>query len=188
MRCYNITKTTGFNEFIIKLDSILLNLKSAIKFFFRNIIISNDIKLIKLNYQGNDYRTLSRGKIIVRKSLDNYIVFNLAFFNFRSDVFKPFGSIGDIPFTLNQICNNLKDLKWEGIINSSRITINVVPVCANLIGYGVLMRGYVKHVYKQPLLPNLTEVERKNELLRRNRNLALFGLLGAPLTLCLLKV
>ena len=106
----------------------------------------------------------------------------------ESDEFKPFGSIGDIPFTLNQICNNLKDLKWEGIINSSRITINVVPVCANLIGYGVLMRGYVKHVYKQPLLPNLTEVERKNELLRRNRNLALFGLLGAPLTLCLLKV
>lgn len=58
---------------------------------------------------------------------------------------------------------------------NSQITINVVPFCSNLIGYGFIMRSYVKLLYNAHVVGN--DIERKMELVRRNRHLALFGVL-----------
>lgn len=103
----------------------------------------------------------------------------------RSEVLRPLGAIGDI--TLNQLFINLKELKWESLVHNTQITINVVPFCANLVGYGIILRGYLKLVHNRPLNPNLSNLQGNLELKNRNRNLALFALMGAPITLVLLK-
>lgn len=101
----------------------------------------------------------------------------------NENILKPLGEYGDI--TLNQICNKLKDLKWESVVNNGVFTVNLIPFCANLVGYGFILRSYVKHVYNQPY--QKTGVDLNLQKAVRNRNLAIFSLVGAPLTLVLLK-
>ena len=53
----------------------------------------------------------------------------------------------------------------------------------NSIGFGLLLRSYVKYIHNKPLPQSLTGLQKEMHLKIRNRNLILFLLVGAPLTL-----
>ena len=99
---------------------------------------------------------------------------------------KPLGSFGDT--TLNEIAIGLRDLKWEFIYNTANITVNALPLAMNLVGYGLILKSYVKHVHSRPFDSNFTDAMRLQEQLRRNRQLAIFGLVGIPAILVGLRV
>ena len=92
---------------------------------------------------------------------------------------KPLGTFGDI--TLNEICTKVKDFNWEVISDVGQITIHGAPSIVNVVNYTLLMRGYVKFVYNRPYTPNLNPQALHFERLSRNKNLAVFALVGAPL-------
>ena len=94
---------------------------------------------------------------------------------------KPFGKYGDI--TINELAVSLKHLKWDEILNHGKIVVHTAPLCMNLISFSFILRGYMKYVHNKPYPRNLTLQQLTVEKNLRNRNLALFLLLGAPLTL-----
>ena len=98
---------------------------------------------------------------------------------------KPLGEYGEI--TLNEAFLTLKDLKWDLILNNTRATINAVPFAVNFIGFSLMLRSYMKYVHNRPFEPNLTPTQRQLQQKARNRQLAIFSLVGAPLILVCLK-
>nr|YP_009652969.1 DNA polymerase [Taiwanofungus camphoratus]QCG70007.1 DNA polymerase [Taiwanofungus camphoratus] len=111
-----------FNELIIEFNETLLTnnlLEESIKLFF-NEVIKQDKKyfsLILFEYELYDYRTLSKGKIITKDSLEQYIDFNLAMFNFRSSDYRSLTS-QKIIFKFFVIPSNIEHKyleKWEEI-------------------------------------------------------------------------
>jgi hypothetical protein len=98
---------------------------------------------------------------------------------------KPFGNYGDI--TLNQIGVYLRDLKWEAVLNKTEFTFNAIPIAMNFVGFSLVLRSFMKYVHNRPFEPNITLVKRRIEEATRNRQLAAFILIGAPLTLLFLK-
>lgn len=115
-----IINNNKFNEFIINLDNTLLSndiLTKSINLFYQQII-KKDKKyfcLILLQYELNDYRTLANGKIITLNSLNNFIDYSLAMFNFRSDDYRNL-KIENIIFKFFEIPTNIEHKyleKWE---------------------------------------------------------------------------
>ena len=85
----NNNNQTGFNEFIIS-DINILNtqiLTDSINLFFTEIIQPNKkyFCLIVIEYGLFNYITLSKGKIITNLSINNFISYSLAMFNFRQE-------------------------------------------------------------------------------------------------------
>ena len=102
---------------------------------------------------------------------------------------KPLGLLGDI--TINEAINNTqqgrKRQKWDVILNNFKVGINVLPLACAVIGYGLIMRTYVKHVYNKPIPQGMNlEMTNAHKLLR-NQHLTVFAFLGAPLIGILLK-
>lgn len=102
-----------------------------------------------------------------------------------NNISKPFGTLGDI--SLNQIATNLKDLKWDLILNKTEITINALPTAVNLISYSLILKSYMKHIHNRPYPKNISAVEREIQVSSRNRQLALFAVLGAPMAIIFLR-
>jgi len=102
---------------------------------------------------------------------------------------KPFGQYGDV--TLNQIGvslkENLKDINWELVYDQTRLTIHGVPVAVNAIGYGLVLKSYMKYIHNRPMDAGISSSEIDARKLIRNRQLGLFCLIGAPLTMYLLR-
>ena len=98
---------------------------------------------------------------------------------------KPLGTLGEI--TLNEITASLLNLKWEAMFKTAKMTVNVAPLVLNLASYSFMLKGYIKFVHNRPFDPNLDSAAKANHRILRNRHLALFSLLGAPLTLYLIK-
>lgn len=94
-------------------------------------------------------------------------------------LYKPLGSLGDI--TLNQIYTSLENLKWERVIKNTEVSIKVLPVLSTFIGYGLILRTYVKFVHNANLPEN--QIHRIKELKMRRRELVFFALASAPLLL-----
>lgn len=68
----------------------------------------------------------------------------------------------------------------------NHVNIDVLTVAAfatNLIGYGLMLSSYHKFVYKSPTPTGLAGVEKVQYLLKKDRNLALFASIIAPVTL-----
>jgi hypothetical protein len=107
----------------------------------------------------------------------------------ESNTSKPFGSYGEV--TLNQISvslkENLKDINWEFVYNQTRVTVHGIPVAVNAISYGLMLKTYMKYVHNRPMEAGLSPGQMEHRRLMRNRKLGLFCLLGAPLTIFLLK-
>lgn len=106
-----------------------------------------------------------------------------------SNTSRPFGQYGEV--TLNQIGvalkENLKDINWELLYDKTRLTVHGVPVAVNAIGYGLLVKSYMKYVHNQPMAAGLSPSELKWQRALKNRNLGLFCIIGAPLTMFLLR-
>ena len=100
--------------------------------------------------------------------------------------FKPFGEYGKI--RVNDLATKIWELKWSTIIHGAKLTVQVVPLCINLVGYGLIMRSYVKHDYKREFDKNLSFEVLQAQKAARNKNLAIFALICAPITLGLIKL
>ena len=88
---------------------------------------------------------------------------------------------------LNQIYTSLMELKWEGVIDKMHYTVHAIPACFQLLGYGFALKNYVKYIHNRPMPAHYNEIEKKKELLLRNRRLLFFALFGAPVMLASLK-
>jgi hypothetical protein len=77
------------------------------------------------------------------------------------------------------------------VVNNTQITLNAIPVAVNLLSYNFILRSFVKYVHNRPFDLNISSSQAATERLLqqqlRNKNLALFALIGAPLTLIVLN-
>ena len=103
----------------------------------------------------------------------------------QGGVCKPLGELGDLTF--NEVAVRLQQLNWEFIVDSTKVSVNVLPAAANLIGYSLLLKGYMRYVHNRPYDNNLTEIQKKMQNKIRNRLLAGFVFAGAPVMLMALK-
>ena len=88
-----IINNNKFNEFKVAPRDIIVSsdlLTESIKLFFKEVISPNKkyFCLIVFDYELNDFRTLSKGKILTSNSLNNFIDYSLAMFNFRSEDYR----------------------------------------------------------------------------------------------------
>ena len=109
---------------------------------------------------------------------------------------RPLGDFGETttPLSLggwiNEVAVGLKNLRPKGrdvVFANTQITLNAVPIASNAIGYGIIIKNYLRHVHNRPFAPYLNEIQMKSERLLRNKQLAAFSLLGAPLILFSIK-
>ena len=116
----NKVNDNKFNEFIVSSQDEILSsdlLSESINLFFNEVISPNKkyFCLIVFEYQLNDFRTLSKGKIITNLSLNNFIDYSLAMFNFRSEDYRTL-KIENIIFKYFEIPEKIADKyteKWE---------------------------------------------------------------------------
>ena len=109
-----------FNEFKVAPRDIIVSsdlLTESIKLFFKEVISPNKkyFCLIVFEYQLNDFRTLSKGKIITSNSINNFIDYSLAMFNFRSEDYRTL-TIENIIFKFFEIPEAIQNKyleKWE---------------------------------------------------------------------------
>ena len=83
-----IINNNKFNEFKVAPRDLIMStdlLTESIKLFFKEVISPNKkyFCLIVFEYELNDYRTLSKGKIITEFSLNNFIDYSLAILIFE---------------------------------------------------------------------------------------------------------
>jgi len=107
----------------------------------------------------------------------------------ESNTSKPFGKYGEV--TLNQIGvalkENLKDLNGVLMSDKTRLTIHGVPVAVNAIGYGLVLKSYMKYIHNRPMDAGLSSSQFEAHVLLRKRQLGLFCLIGAPLAMYFLR-
>jgi hypothetical protein len=60
-------------------------------------------------------------------------------------------------------------------------------VVANAVGYGLLIKSYMKYVHNRPMDKYVTPKNIEAQKLLRNRQLGLFCILGAPITMLILR-
>jgi hypothetical protein len=85
---------------------------------------------------------------------------------------KPFGVYGDK--TLNDIGMGLLNLKWETILDTTKVTLHAAPLTVNLITFSFLLRGYMKYVHNRPYVtgPKALSLDMQKQFRRRNLVLA----------------
>jgi hypothetical protein len=107
----------------------------------------------------------------------------------ESNASKPFGQYGEV--TLNKIGvalkEKLKDINWELVYNNTKITVHGVPMAVDAIGYGLVLKSYIRYVHNRPMGVGLSPSLLEHKRVIRKRQLALFCLIGAPLTMILLR-
>ena len=82
---------------------------------------------------------------------------------------------------------NLKDINWEFVYNQTKFTVHGVPTVVNTIGYGLVLKSYIRYVHNRPMDVGLSPSLLEHKRVIRNRQLALFCIIGAPLTMFLLR-
>ena len=73
------------------------------------------------------------------------------------------------------------------MFDNTRLTLHGAPVVANAVGYGLLLKTYMKYVHNRPLDTGINSQKIEAQKLIRNRQLGLFCIIGAPLTMLLLR-
>lgn len=139
------------------------------------------------NYIGNIYNrdknSLLKNLISEKEILAPNVT--AACFTINLTNFKPFGVFGDK--TLNDIGIGLLNLKWETILDTTKVTLHAAPLTVNLITFSFLLRGYMKYIHNRSYDtgPRALSLEMLKQF--RRRNLVLFSLFGAPLALYALR-
>ena len=100
----------------------------------------------------------------------------------ESNTSKPFGQYGEV--TLNQIdvalLEKFKDINWELVYDKTRLTIHGVPVAVNAIGYGLVLKSYMKYVHNRPMDAGLKNHQIASRIALRNRQLTVFAYFLLP--------
>ena len=143
-----IINNNKFNEFKVAPRDLIMStdlLTESIKLFFKEVISPNKkyFCLIVFEYELGDFRTLSKGKIITELSLNNFIDYSLAMFNFRSEDYRSL-TIENIIFKFFEIPENIADKyleKWELIEPDKSIKLEKfgkikLPTNNNYISWG----------------------------------------------------
>jgi hypothetical protein len=91
---------------------------------------------------------------------------------------QPFGELGETTF--NQAAVYFRNLELEKVFNTVQVSVNVVPLVTNLIGFRLLLKSYMKYVHNRPYRGNISVLERMTQESIRNRQLTLFLCVGAP--------
>lgn len=98
---------------------------------------------------------------------------------------KTLGEFGEI--TLNEIIDNIKNIKWDMVFKSAEVTIHALPLAVNAVSYGFMMKTYHKYVYNRPYPSGLNPSQLLVQSRRREISLALFAFLGAPVAMIVLR-
>ena len=69
----------------------------------------------------------------------------------------------------------------------TKLTVHGAPVVANFVGYGLIIKSYMKYVHNRPLDVGITSQAIETQQKLRNRQLGLFCIIGAPLVMLLLR-
>lgn len=112
--------------------------------------------------------------------------------NLISEDSKPFGQYGEI--TLNQLGIKLKenfkhlnDIRWDLVYDNAKLTVHALPTAVHAVGYGLVIKTYINKVHNRPIETGLSNSELNLIKIRRNKELAFFCVLGAPLVMSLLR-
>ena len=97
---------------------------------------------------------------------------------------KPLGKWGDI--TINEAIVRMKEAKLDWVINNVELSLKILPASTALIGYGFVLKNYVKYVHNRPY-PELNQRNLLHHQRVRNRQLMLFAVLGAPIVIGALR-
>ncbi len=97
---------------------------------------------------------------------------------------KPLGKWGDI--TINEAIVRMKEAKLDWVINNVDLSLKILPASTALIGYGFVLKNYVKYVHNRPY-PDLSPRNLLHHQRIRNRQLMLFAVLGAPIVIGALR-
>ena len=119
--------------------------------------------------------------------LNNNVVKEIEWTSKNIDVSKPLGEIGDV--TLNQLITTVNEMNLKDFIFvNKRILINTLPTAINLISYGSVMWTYINKVKNRPIPSYInTATLLELHLKRREIQLAIFSVLGAPLIVSVLR-
>jgi hypothetical protein len=102
----------------------------------------------------------------------------------RVSISRPLGSFGDI--TLNELITLIYNLEWT--LPTGDIIVNPLPLLGATIGYGLVMRVYVRTIHNLPYPTATHNWQFMNEYLFRRRQLMLFAIGGAPIAVILLRL
>jgi hypothetical protein len=69
----------------------------------------------------------------------------------------------------------------------TKLTIHGAPVAVNAISYALFLKSYMKFVHNRPMEKGLNASQLEIRKLGRNRQLGIFCIIGAPLTMLLLR-
>jgi hypothetical protein len=105
---------------------------------------------------------------------------------------KPFGQYGEV--TLNQIGLNLKenlkhlnDIRWDLVYENTKLSVHAAPAVISAISYSLLLKTYIRHIHNRPFDVGISSQKIAAQKIVRNRQLGLFCILGAPLTMLILR-
>jgi hypothetical protein len=73
------------------------------------------------------------------------------------------------------------------VYEKTKLTVHGAPVVANAVGYGLLIKNYMKYVHNRPWDVGINAPKIEAQKLIRNRHLGLFCILGAPITMLILR-
>lgn len=113
--------------------------------------------------------------------------------NLISENSKPFGQYGEV--TLNQIGLNLKenlkhlnDIRWDLVYENTKLTVHALPTAVGAVSYGLVLKTFIREVHNRPFKSGLSQSEINRELKSRQKYLAFFCVLGAPLVMSALRI
>ena len=69
----------------------------------------------------------------------------------------------------------------------TKLTVHGAPVAANAVGYGLMLKSYMRYVHNRPWDVGLNSQKIEAQKILRNRQLGIFCILGAPLTMLILR-
>ena len=112
--------------------------------------------------------------------------------NLISEDSKPFGQYGEV--TLNQIGLNLKenlkhmkDIRWDLVYENTKLSVKAAPAVISAISYSLVLSSYIKHIHNRPFDVSISPQKLASQKLLRNQQLGIFCIIGAPLTMFLLR-
>jgi len=97
---------------------------------------------------------------------------------------QPLGEFGNL--SLNEIIISIKETNWGFNVQKIEATVHAAPLLINFSGYGLMLRSDMKYVHNRPLPPFTSDTQNLLYQQIKNRQLALFAFIGAPIALVLL--
>ena len=96
-----------------------------------------------------------------------------------------FGQLGEM--SINDLALKIRNYHWNIDVGNIQLMVNALPTVVSAVGYGMILKSYMKHVYNRSYPTNYTPSEIRLERKSRNIHLALFSIIGPPIILLALR-